>query len=273
MTEVELTPVADCWVNSNQPDKKLNKMGHGVGVWGGNINRAFLRFSLTNLSIAKEEVVVAEIRLYGKYIQSEAEALAYYTAYGFGETTLTWSNQPPPSSYDGQSLMGRQRTIPAVLSWFSIPIDPVFVKHRWGTNFWVILKGTESPESYFYASDREDSGGAYAPKLILSTTPVGEGKASVYDISLPVELQVGDWITGTVRAQNVGTVEDELRILITTEWNGMKYQGNASVPVGYIIKVTIPSGLIAMPSQDAITTIEAQHLEDGVWVTDDTRTH
>ena len=100
-----------------------------------------------------------------------------------------------------------------------------------------------------------------------------EGKAEIIEVTLPNELTAGSWITGTVRAKNAGSVEDDLKILITTEWDGKKYKGEGSVPVGWALRVTIPEGLIVMPDIDAVITIEAQHLENGVWITDDTRSH
>ncbi len=100
-----------------------------------------------------------------------------------------------------------------------------------------------------------------------------EGKASITNINLPDELQIGEWITGYIDVKNIGTIEDNLRILITTEWDNKQYQGSASVPVGYALRIDIPEGLITMPEVDAIITIEGQHLEDGSWVTDDLKTH
>jgi len=103
--------------------------------------------------------------------------------------------------------------------------------------------------------------------------PTGEGKASVYEVNLPSDLKAGSSITGTVKIQNIGAVEDDLRILITTEWDSKKYQASGSVPVNWVLTATIAEGVMVMPDIDAIMTIEAQHLEAGVWVTDDTRTH
>ena len=103
--------------------------------------------------------------------------------------------------------------------------------------------------------------------------PEEEGKASITNINLPDELQAGEWITGYIDVKNIGTIEDNLRILITTEWDNKQYQGSASVPVGYALRIDIPEGLITMPEVDAIITIEGQHLEDGSWVTDDLKTH
>ena len=110
-------------------------------------------------------------------------------------------------------------------------------------------------------------------KLVTAPPPTDEGRAEIIEVSLPSELVAGSWITGTVRAQNVGTVEDDLRILITTEWNGKQYQGNGSVPIDYALRVTISEGVVTMPDIDAVITIEAQHLENGVWITDDTKSH
>lgn len=104
--------------------------------------------------------------------------------------------------------------------------------------------------------------------------PSGEGEASVYAIELPSQLDPGASITGKVKIKNVGAVADVLRGLITTMWNG-KIFANAgmSVPVGVILTLNIGTGLMTMPSEDAVIKVEAQHDENGVWVTDDTKSH
>ena len=111
-------------------------------------------------------------------------------------------------------------------------------------------------------------------KLVVEPPPpVDEGVAQVYAIELPSELDSGAWIIGKVKIKNIGPAEDDLRALVTTEWNGKLYAGQDKVPVGSILSLTIPSGLIMMPDVDAVIIVDAQHLEAEVWVTDDTKTH
>lgn len=111
-------------------------------------------------------------------------------------------------------------------------------------------------------------------KLVVEPPPPAEeGVAQVYAIELPSQLDSGAWIVGKVKIKNIGPAEDDLRALVTTEWNGKKYQGSAKVPVGIILTLSIASGLIMMPDVDAVVTVDGQHLEAGVWVTDDTKTH
>lgn len=102
--------------------------------------------------------------------------------------------------------------------------------------------------------------------------PPGEGQALVYEVNLPSKLEAGSWITGSIKTQNIGE-GDKLRCLITTEWDGEQFAGEGDVPADYILTITISAGLITMPEIDAVITIEGQHLEAGVWVTDDTKTH
>ena len=108
---------------------------------------------------------------------------------------------------------------------------------------------------------------------LAATPPPTEGKAVVYEINLPSELAAGASITGNIKAQNIGAVEDTIRILITTQWDGAQYQGSGLVPVNSLLTVTIGSGVITMPSLDAVIKIEAQHLEGTAYVTDDTKSH
>jgi len=109
-------------------------------------------------------------------------------------------------------------------------------------------------------------------KLVV-TPPPSEGKASITQINLPSELSEGAWITGSIKAQNIGDGEDTLRILLTTQWDGKQYQGQGNVAVLGTLMVNIASGIIAMPDIDAVIKIEGQHLVDTDWVTDDTKTH
>lgn len=171
---VTLTPTADCWVNDfpENLNHNFNGMGLGMGRWSA-LNRSLLKFDLENLPIAKEAVVSAELRLYGKSIVSPCIVEAIYTANGFNESLVTWNNQPLPTTYhwDGEgSLMGSTTNIPLAEGWYAVPLNPVFIKHRWNRNLFIILKGHEAAEdSYCYAYDREEEAGAFAPQLVLYT--------------------------------------------------------------------------------------------------------
>ena len=65
-----------------------------------------------------------------------------------------------------------------------------------------------------------------------------------------------------------------MRILVSTMWNGSRYSGWNRVPVNSVLRYAIiDTHNIRMPNQDAIIKIEGQHKKDGVWVTDDVKTH
>ena len=183
---------ADCWANNfpNNVDSNLNTQGLGMGMWAGGLNRSFLKFKLQGISSDLNKLTKAELKLYGSRIHSTAKVLAYFTANDFSETTLTWRNQPPPTilNWNGSgTLMGETSQIPDAASWYTIPIDPVFVKARIGNlYFLVILQGTEEPESYCWAYDKEEAAGAYAPKLVLTT-----GEAPPLSATLSASPSVG----------------------------------------------------------------------------------
>ena len=103
---------------------------------------------------------------------------------------------------------------------------------------------------------------------------VDEGYASIVEISLPDELDPGAIITGYIKVKNTGIVEDALRVLITTLWDGGKFGASTSVPVGSVFTANIPEALgVVMPDQEAQIQIDGQHDEAGIWVTDETQTH
>ena len=111
-------------------------------------------------------------------------------------------------------------------------------------------------------------------KLITTTPPPSdEGQAQVYTLDLPDELTAGTPIIGSIRIKNIGAVEDEIRCLMTTEWNGAQYQSSMLIPVGSALLVDVSSAGLIMPQIDAVIKIEGQHLEAGVWITDDIKSH
>jgi len=103
--------------------------------------------------------------------------------------------------------------------------------------------------------------------------PPEEGKASIIEVSLPNELTKDSWITGYVRIKNIGTATARFRHFLTTEWNGKESKTEADLRPGDVLRVNFYEGGLVMPSQDALMTIRAQRLKDGVWITDDTKTH
>ena len=168
--------LADCWANSllGNVDSNLNAKDLGMGMWASGLNRSFLIFNLLGLSLDPNKLTNVELKLYGSRIHSTAKVRAYFTANVFNETTLTWRNQPPPTilNWNGSgSLMGETGDIPDEASCYTVPINPVFVKVRWSQYFIAILQGTEEPESYCWAYDKE-AGVAYAPQLVLTTGEV-----------------------------------------------------------------------------------------------------
>jgi hypothetical protein len=193
----EIVPLADCWANNfpENIDVNFNAQGLGMGMWANGLNRSFLIFNLLGLSLDPNKLTKAELKLYGSRIHSTAKVRAYFTANSFNETTLTWRNQPPPTilNWNGSgSLMGETSEIPDSASWYTVPIDPVFVKARWSQYFLVILQGTEEPESYCWAYDKE-AGEAYAPKLVLTTAeapppppPAGDLKKIIVTTVIPI---------------------------------------------------------------------------------------
>ena len=192
MVTETIVAVADCWANNlpNNVGSNLNGQGLGMGMWGGGLNRSFLMFKLLGLSLDLNQLTKAELKLYGCRIHSTAKTRAHFMTDGFSETTLTWGNQPPPVTLNGSgSLMGETSNIPDAKAWFTIPIDPIFVKARINrAYFYVILKGTEEPESYCFASDKEEAGGAYAPKLVLTVggLPAVDLKGIIFTTILPI---------------------------------------------------------------------------------------
>ena len=112
-------------------------------------------------------------------------------------------------------------------------------------------------------------------KLVTTPPPQPqEGQALITEIGLPAELQSGSSVTGFIKIQNIGAVSDGFRLLFTTEWDSKQYATpEVEVPVNAVLTATIPAGLITMPEIDAVITLEGQHLEAGVWKTDDTKSH
>ena len=107
----------------------------------------------------------------------------------------------------------------------------------------------------------------------LVSTPSGVGKAEIIAINLPDELMGGSRIAGSFVLKNVGEAEAEFRILITTIWDDKKYSAAGVVPVGGLLTAGLSSVNIIMPNQDAIIQADGQRMQEGNWVTDDTKSH
>ena len=170
---VELTPTDDCWVNDfpENRDRNLDRKGLGIGRWEA-LNRSYLKFDLSKVPFAGEALKYAELRLYGKALFTPCLARVVQVSPAWNEETVTWNTQPSIYRSDGRYIMGETTEIPVEESWFSIPIDTFFVKRRWGRMLSMRIQGYEGAEdSYFYAYDKEEAGGTYAPRLFLSVAP------------------------------------------------------------------------------------------------------
>ena len=107
-----------------------------------------------------------------------------------------------------------------------------------------------------------------------------EGHGIITDINLPMELAAGAWITGTVQISNDGGA-DTMALILVTEWDGKAYGAVFDLAAYQSATVTLDSGVIAMPNQDAVITIYACHAQPGgEWLIDstefkidDTKTH
>lgn len=170
---IELTAIEDSWVNDRleNRDKNFNGVGLGIGRWVY-LNRSFIKFDLRNIDIDPADIKAAELKLYGKALYTPLIVEAHYTGTSWSENTVTWNNQPPPTTHhwpdnpEGTSLVGSTTDVPTVLGWFSLPLEVEFLRHRWNQTLSMILKGYEGAEnSYCYAEDREANAGIYAPSI------------------------------------------------------------------------------------------------------------
>ncbi len=284
-----LTAYKDCWVNSNKPDINRNKDGIGIGRLFY-LNRALVGFDLDGLDINEEDVKSAEIRLYGKALRTPLIVEAHYTHTSWGETTITWNNQPPPTTYhwDGgnTSLMGSTTNVPsAAEGWFSIPIEIAFIKNRWGRKLWAILKGYEgASDSYCYTEDRE--AGAYAPQLVLYTEAVGEAKGFIVVYTRPNSATPGDTVTIWVQnVQNIGTGSGSFRLRLidkdenvevdSTSWFTLAAGASTSKTLTgtmpdkdwnltLILERTLPTGAVAVDDEKKFTAINIVNWWDAI---------
>lgn len=128
----------------------------------------------------------------------------------------------------------------------------------------VLYKATQLPYQFSFTTHLE--------AIIPITGTVLVAKASITKVSLPDKLEAGDPITGYVDITNIGSSTGRIRCLFITEWNGIPYATGGDLKVGETLRVTPPS-LLVMPEVDAVIIMKGQHLEDGVWITDDVKTH
>jgi len=269
---VELVAVEDSWVNDfpDNRDANLNKMGLGIGRWNA-LNRSLVKFNLRDLPIAKEDVAAAEIRLYGRALYTPLVVEAHYTHTAWSETTVTWNNQPSPTTYHwddkATSLMGKTTNVPTIEGWFSIPIEIAFIRLRWERYLSAILKGYEGPEnSYCYAQDREAKKGVYAPKLILYEAPTG--MPTSLTISAPSNVAVGTpfTVTGKLTFREGGVDYPLQDRTISLSYNGVSLGSTTTGIDGtYNITVSIP--------EPGIYTLKASYAgESGFYPTKATST-
>lgn len=105
------------------------------------------------------------------------------------------------------------------------------------------------------------------------TPPPPEEPVDVIEINLPDELTEGSYITGYYRIKNIGAINYRVKGILTTEWNGKQSKTEADLRPNDVLRVNLYEGGLVMPNQDAVITIDAQYLKDGVWITGDTKTH
>jgi len=105
--------------------------------------------------------------------------------------------------------------------------------------------------------------------------PPAEGKAEIISINLPAELYEGENVNGSATIKNVGDTVAPMRIHFTTEWDGKTYETayEPGLSPGATLTGSWSGSTVKMPNHDAIITIKAQRKKDGVWITDDTKTH
>jgi len=111
-------------------------------------------------------------------------------------------------------------------------------------------------------------------------TAVVEGKGVIVTINLPTELAAGAWITGSITMRNDGGT-DTMALILKTVWDGKFYGSVFDLAAGASTTLTLGSGLIAMPNQDAVITLYACHAQPGgeflidstEFKIDDTKTH
>lgn len=171
-------------------------------------------------------------------------------------------------------------------SWYSDPegnydgATPVWIETYREWNIWDLTE--IEPGAHTYGASDPNCVGKSSFYYTLSAIRAkiddwigvpSEGKAEIIEVSLPSELTEGSFITGHVKFKNVGTVFSRLKCLITTEWDGKKYSTIADLEPGEVHIAYIKEGTVVMPNQDAVITIEGQHLQFGEWITDDTKTH
>jgi len=245
---IELVAVEDSWVNDfpDNRDANLNRMGLGIGRWTA-LNRSFIKFNLRGLPVAKEDVVAAEIRLYGRALFTPLVVEAHYTHMAWSEATVTWNNQPSPTTYHWDdkttSLMGKTTNVPTTEGWFSIPIDIAFIRLRWERYLSAILKGYEDPDdSYCYAEDREAKKGVYAPRLVLyMEAPVGV--PTNLTIKAPSNVAVGTpfTVTGKLTFREGGVDYPLQGRTISLSYNGVSLGKTTTGADGtYNVTVSIP---------------------------------
>ena len=104
---------------------------------------------------------------------------------------------------------------------------------------------------------------------------LAEGKAEIISIDLPSELSIGESVMGSATIKNVGDTTAPMRIHFTTEWDGKTYETayEPGLSPGSTLTGSWSGSTVTMPNHDAVITIKAQRKKDGIWVTDDIKSH
>lgn len=105
--------------------------------------------------------------------------------------------------------------------------------------------------------------------------PPAEGRASIINVDLPAELFEGENVNGSVTLKNIGDGAASMRLHFTTEWDEKTYETSYTrlLSPGNTLTGSWSGSTVKMPNHDAVITIKAQRQKDGVWVTDDTKSH
>ena len=114
----------------------------------------------------------------------------------------------------------------------------------------------------------------------VAAPPAAEGFGTIVSYDLPSELAEGQWITGSFVLRNDGEA-DTMALVLKTEWDSKYYGATFNLDAGASATITLDSGIIAMPNQDAVITLYACHAEPGgefliggvEFKIDDTKTH
>lgn len=166
---IEIPPEADSFVQSYYPNNNYGTLTYwGVGVsQAPNIARAFLRFPLTAIPSGKT-INYAKLcqyvwQIWGTIPYQRRYDLHFVPTDTWGETTITYNNQPPP----GAVLI--YNTQIAAVGWYNYDItDQVRIEYQGDGK--ISLRWRDNPENTnywegYYAYSKEYSDPNYRPFL------------------------------------------------------------------------------------------------------------